>query len=243
MAQLTYGDVTIRYEDVGTGFPILLLAPGALNATVEAWQRAAVNPLASFDGEFRMVAMDHRNAGQSVGPLVVADPWGAYVQDQITLLDHLGIDRAHVFGCCIGVSYALKMAEMAPGRVASMVLEQPIGITDENREHWRNDRRAWADQLVARRPELDAETAERFGAAMWDEGEFVVSVTREYVQSCPIPMVVLPGVDSVHPRGIALQIAELAPNSELIDPWKTSPELVAAAVSRVRDFLNLNTPE
>ena len=71
MPKLEHGDVSIRYEDTGkgTGFPVLLLSPGAMDATVEAWDRAVYNPLASLDGAYRMVSMDHRNAGQSTGPL------------------------------------------------------------------------------------------------------------------------------------------------------------------------------
>jgi pimeloyl-ACP methyl ester carboxylesterase len=118
MPKLEHDDVSIRYEDTGagTGFPVLLLSPGAMDATVEAWARAAYNPLTALDGAYRLISMDHRNAGQSVGPLDPDDPWGTQVRDQIDILDRLGIDRVHVIGCCIGASYALKMAEMVPDR-------------------------------------------------------------------------------------------------------------------------------
>jgi hypothetical protein len=69
-----------------------------------------------------------------------------------------------------------------------------------------------------------------------------MSASKNYVQSCPIPMMVLPGVDSVHPRQIALEIVDLAPNAELIDSWNSTLELRAAAATRVRDLLNRNTP-
>jgi pimeloyl-ACP methyl ester carboxylesterase len=243
MPKLEHGNVSIRYEDTeGTGFPVLLLAPGAMDATVEAWDRAAYNPLASLDGAYRMVAMDHRNAGQSTGPLDTADPWRTQVQDQIDILDALGIDKVHVVGCCIGASYALKMAEMVPDRVVTLVLEQPIGMAPENDGHWQKDRRDWAKRLVGKRADIDADTAERFGAAMWDDGEFVVSVSRDFVRNCHIPMIVLPGVDGVHPREIAMEIVDLAPDVALVDPWKETPELRAAAADHVREFLDAHTP-
>ena len=60
---------------------------------IEYWAAAAINPWASYTEDFRLVAMDQRNAGQSRGPLDVGDPWGAYAADQLGLLDHLEIDR------------------------------------------------------------------------------------------------------------------------------------------------------
>lgn len=244
MPKLEHGEVSIRYEDTGerTGFPVLCLAPGAMDATVEAWERAAYNPLEALDGAYRLISMDHRNAGQSVGPLDADDPWGTQVQDQLDILDELRISKVHVIGCCIGASYALKMAEMAPGRVVTLVLEQPIGIVPGNDGHWTRDRRNWASRLVAKRPGVDPAVAERFGARMWDEGEFVVSVSRDFVRSCQVPMAILPGVDDVHPREIALEIASLAPSNVLIDPWKETPELRAEAARRVREFLDSGTP-
>ena len=59
--------------------------------------------------------MDQRNAGRSFGPLEVNDPWGSFAQDQLALLDHLGVERCHVMGCCIGCSFALKLLELAAG--------------------------------------------------------------------------------------------------------------------------------
>jgi pimeloyl-ACP methyl ester carboxylesterase len=51
----------------------------------------------------------------------------------LELLDHFGVDRFHIIGCCIGGSFALKLIEQAPERVVTAVLQQPIGIADGNR--------------------------------------------------------------------------------------------------------------
>ena len=48
---------------------------------------AALNPLAVYAEDFRLVAMDQRNAGRSRGPLDLSDPWGSYVDDQLALMD------------------------------------------------------------------------------------------------------------------------------------------------------------
>lgn len=242
MAQFDYDGVSIRYEEFGTGYPLLLLSPGGLNSTVERWSVAAVNPLESFKEDFRLIAMDQRNAGMSTGPFAVEDPWGSFIADQLALVNHLGIDHFHVMGCCIGCSYALKLIETAPDRVRSAVLEQPIGISDDNRDVWVTNRRDWVQTLVQQRPDLDADIGEAFGARMWTDGEFVVSVSRDFVRNCPTPLAVLPGIDLMHPGAVGREIAELAPNVTKIDPWKETPELVARATEHVRQFLVHQTP-
>jgi pimeloyl-ACP methyl ester carboxylesterase len=243
MAEFVRGDVSIHYEELGTGFPLLLLAPGGLNSTIDFWKRAAINPLVSLADDFHLIAMDQRNAGSSTGPFDLEDPWGSFVGDQLALVAHLGFDRFLVMGCCIGCSYALKIAEEAPEELVAAVLEQPIGLTSDNRASWTTSRQTWVSNLVATRPDLDEAIGESFGAKMWDDGEFVVSVTRDFVQSCPTPLLVLPGVDVIHPNEIGLEVAHLAPNATLVEPWKETPEQTAAATEQVREFLKAAVPD
>jgi hypothetical protein len=237
------GATTIYYEDHGSGFPLLALAPGGMLSTVSRWQLAAINPLAEYGDDFRLIAMDQRNAGQSTGPLDVGDPWGSYVGDQLALLDHLGIDTFHLMGCCIGGAYILKLLERAPSRVVAAVLEQPIGIVDDNAVLFDEMWRTWGTRLVEERPEVDWATVEEFGTRMWDDGEFVVSVSREVVQTCTTPMLVLPGIDDYHPAVTGREIAALAPRGEVFEPWKDTPEHVAQGVEAVRRFLQRHTPK
>src|SRR5665213_770851 len=237
MSSFDRNGVSIHYEEHGSGFPLLLLAPGGLDSTIDFWPRAALNPLEAYADDFHLIAMDQRNAGTSTGPFERADPWGAFVGDQLALMDHLGIDRFSVMGCCIGCSYALKMSALAPERLVAAVLEQPIGVTDENRDTWLTNRRAWVSKLVSNRPDLDEETGEAFGAAMWTGGEFVVSVSRTFVESCPTPLMVLPGVDMMHPYDIGLEVGAIAPDAVTIDPWKDPPAALTTATNEVRQFL------
>jgi len=236
------GDTTIYYEEHGTGFPLLLLAPGGMNSTVDVWARVHINPLVAYAHDFRLIAMDQRNAGRSKGPLDTADPWGSYAGDQLALLDHLGVESFHVMGCCIGGSYILKLIEQAPDRVVAAVLEQPIGVADGNDHLFDEMWRTWGEQLVADRPDIDRPTLEAFGARMWD-GDFVVSVTRDFVQSCPTPMLVLPGVDDHHPSATGREIAALAPQGEVVEPWRDTPERAAEATETVRHWLEHHTPD
>lgn len=230
------GDTDIYFEERGAGFPLLAIAPGGMKSTVDYWKMAAVNPWEAFQGDFRIVAMDQRNAGRSTGPLDVQDPWGAYADDQLGLLDHLGIDRFLVMGCCIGGSFILRLIERAPQRIVAAVLEQPIGVEDSNRDLFRRMQRAWADEVLAAREDIDTETMDRFLAAMWDR-DFVVSVDRDVIAECPVPLLVMPGIDEYHPTETGREIARLAPHAQLLEPWKDTPEHIAAATETARGYL------
>src|SRR5438128_6662963 len=149
------GDVSIYYEQRGSGFPLLTLPPGGMNATISFWGRSAFQPLEVFARDFWVISMDQRNAGSSSGPLDLKDPWGSYAEDQLGLMNHLGIEKFHVLGCCIGCSFVLSLLQRAPERVVAAVLEQPIGISDENRAVLpENLWGRWAKELAAKRPDL-----------------------------------------------------------------------------------------
>src|SRR2546427_1152267 len=99
------GRVRIHYEEVGSGFPLLLIPGGGLNSALSSWQTASpFNPMERYKDDFRCICADLRNAnpGQSSGPLEIDRPWDAYADDQLGLMDHLGIREFTVMGFCIG---------------------------------------------------------------------------------------------------------------------------------------------
>jgi len=233
---------SLYYEIHGRGFPLLLLPPGGMNSTIDFWQQTAFNAVEVFAEDFRVIAIDQRNAGRSSGPIVAGDPWDSYASDHIGLLNHLGVERCHVLGCCIGSSFALKLACTAPNRVAAAVLEQPVGIDEANRQTMPNAWQDWAAALLAERPEIDRASLEDFGRRMW-AGDFVLSVSRQAVASCSIPLLVLPGIDLPHPTAIGREVAKLAPNAEMIEPWKEPADLLPGAIARIQSFLHKHTPQ
>jgi len=112
------GDVRIHYEEVGAGFPLLVIPGGGLNSTVAGLATHPFNPFDEFKGEFRVIAADLRNAkgGQSTGPLEVDRPWDAYTDDHLGLMDHLGIRECMVLGFCIGGPFIWNLLQRAGDR-------------------------------------------------------------------------------------------------------------------------------
>jgi len=93
-------------------------------------------------------------------------------------LDHLGIDRFLVFGCCIGGPFILKLIALAPEGVVAGVLEQPVGIIASNRDLLENLWKQWGEQLMDTRDDLTSDQIEAFATAMWG-ADFAVSMTRD----------------------------------------------------------------
>ena len=115
----------IYYEEFGHGFPILTFAPAGLASVIDVWSQpsAPINPTTEWAADYRVIAMDQRNAGgQSRAPITAQDGWDSYTADHIALLDHLGIDRCHLYGQCIGGSFIINLLKKQPERVVSAVL-------------------------------------------------------------------------------------------------------------------------
>jgi len=234
------GDLTLYYEETGDGFPVLLFAPGGMRSTIGFWARSPWNPVEALSPHFRVIAMDQRNAGRSQGPISADDGWHTYTADHLALLDHLGVERCHVLGGCIGGPYCLGVMQAAPGRVAAAVLQQPIGADGENRAAFYDMFDGWANELRPKRPEVPEAAWEAFRSNMYD-GDFVFNVSREFVAGCTIPMLVLMGNDLYHPSSTSREIARLAPDARLVERWKDG-DVVAETVATVIAFLREHTP-
>ena len=214
------GDVRIHYEEAGAGFPLLLIPGGGLNSNIGFWSSGApFNAMEAFKDEYRCITMDLRNAnsGQSSGPVQVEKPWDAYADDQLGLMDHLGIQEFIVLGCCIGGPFVLKLMERAPDRIVAGVLCQPSGHRPENPDvMYNNNIRTWGPTLCARRPDVTMEIVGAYLHALYrSPGDFVYSVTRDFVRSCQTPMLVLPDDVLAHPYAVAMEVVRLAPKAEV----------------------------
>ena len=242
MPTIEHRGASIYYEEFGRGFPVLTFAPAGLQSVIDVWNRPAapVNPTTEFADRYRVIAMDQRSAGgRSRASISAQDGWQTYLADHIAVLDHLGIDRCHLYGQCIGGSFIMSMLKAQPQRIASAVLAQPIGRVGAMAPGRSARFNAWAETLTDHR-EATPQVLDAFHQNLYGPG-FVYSVDRAFVSTCQTPCMVLAGNDEAHPLPISEEVAKLLPKCEFIREWKQGQALAEAKV-RVKEFLAKHTP-
>ena len=242
------GPNRIYYEDVGSGFPLLIIPGGGLNSTVQGLNTAVpFNPLITYKDDFRCIAADLRNAdgGQSTGPLEIDRPWDAYSDDQLGLMDHLGIDRFLVMGFCIGGPMIHNLLRLAPDRIVAAALMQPSGFNPDAPDiFYRNNTARWGPPLCESRPEITSEMVHDFLTSMYtSRADFVFTVSRDFVRNLQTPLLIAPDNVPAHPYECAMEVANLAPNAEVTGfPWKDTPQHIDEVVAHARRFLKSHAP-
>ena len=241
------GDVRIHYEEVGSGFPLLVIPGGGLNSTVAGLANHPFNPMVEFNGEYRVITTDLRNAngGQSSGPLEIDRPWDMHGDDQLGLMDQLGIGEFLVLGFCIGGPFIWNLSRRAPRRIVAAVLAQPSGFRPEMPDlFYQNNIKGWGPALCDRRPDITMTTIDAFLNKMYRaNADFVFTVTRDFVRDCQIPILVLPDDVPAHPYAVAMESALLAPNAQVsLYPWKDTKDKIPLAVRHIRTFLRAYRP-
>jgi len=110
----------LEYEVGGPsdGDAVLLLHAG----TATAYRPLLAQP--ALNGRYRLVR-PHRRGYAGSDPFDGDVTVERHVDDALALLDHLGVDRAHVVGHSGSGVIALRLALDAPDRVRSLVLEEP----------------------------------------------------------------------------------------------------------------------
>jgi pimeloyl-ACP methyl ester carboxylesterase len=240
------GPVRIRYEETGSGFPLLLIAGGALNSTMAGLPRSPFNPIEEFKAGYRCVYADLRNAngGQSAGPLEIDRPWDSHTDDHLGLMDHLGIDKFMVLGFCIAGPMIWNLLRRAPDRVVAAVPVQPVGFRPEAPTHSYDTAMAgWAPEFLKRRPEISMDIVDKYLTKMFRSSDFVYTATRDFVRNCQTPVLILPDDAPPHPFAVAMECAMLAPKSEVsMYPWKEPKERIPLAVRQIHSFLRAHRP-
>jgi pimeloyl-ACP methyl ester carboxylesterase len=136
MTRVRTGRIEIEYEEHGVGAPVLLIA--GIGAQLVHWHRDFLAALCARG--YRAIVYDHRDSGRSthltelgaprVWPALALGALGLPVRagytlsdmagDAVALLDHLGLERAHVFGVSMGGMIAQHLALEHPARAASL---------------------------------------------------------------------------------------------------------------------------
>jgi len=108
----------LYYETAGEGEPLLLISGSGLDHTFWNWNDVRDD----FVSRYRMIAYDHRGTGQSDKPDAPPYSTRGFTQDAVWLLDHLGIERAHVYGQSMGGMIGQWLAIDHGKRVGALVL-------------------------------------------------------------------------------------------------------------------------
>lgn len=119
-----------RYETIGQGPALLMFSPGGFDSSLDNWttfgRYKSLGFIDALSQHYTCIVFDRRESGRSAGRLERLS-WDKYVIQAAGLLDHLGIERAHTMGGCVGCSTAAALAVAQPDRVRSMVLFSPAG--------------------------------------------------------------------------------------------------------------------
>ena len=241
------GPVKVHYEEAGSGFPLLVIPGGGLNATIAGLAEHAFNPLEALSDSYRVIALDLRNAnaGQSRGPLEIDRPWDAFADDQLGLMDHLGIDRFMVLGFCIGGPMIWNLLQRNGERVVSAVLVHPSGYNSSAPDiFYRNNMANWAPEFCRQQPEVSMEMVSDYLNNMYTKrADFVFTVDRDFVRNCQTPVLILPDDIPAHPYAAAMETAMLAPNAQVsLYPWKENDRKIALALRHIRCFAAMTAP-
>lgn len=228
--------VRLHYEAIGrkSATPVLMIQ--GLGADKHLWdlQRYVLAT------RYRVIAHDNRGAGRS------DKPFGAYsleqmATDAVSVLDHAGVETAHVVGASMGGAISQVLAILHPHRIRSLSLV----CTSCSNHQWRRDLlSSWAD--LAQDQGMGAMTAQ---AARWVIGPrslrrmwpafgwlgpiatsrpshgFTAQVKaildaddtlRDHLASITVPTAVIVGnQDVLTPRGDSEELADLIPTAEL----------------------------
>ena len=241
-------DHSIYYEEVGSGFPLLIIPGGGLNSSLETLRNLSpFNPMDAYKNDFRCITAELRNAnpGQSTGPLEIDRPWDAYSEDQLGLMDHLGIDKFLVMGFCIGGPMIHNLIKLAPDRIVAACMMQPSGFRPEIPDlFYQNNIKGWGPPLCEKRPELNMDMIHDFLTSMYtNRADFVFTVSRDFVRTIQTPLLIAPEDVPAHPYAVAMEVASLAPNSEVtIYPWKDTQKHIDEVADHARRFLKTHQP-
>ena len=207
----------LYYEVHGTGEPVLLCASASCSS-VQFKQSGLADALAKH---FQVVLYDYTGLGQSGRVQSVTK--SQWVEDVISVLDAIGVERAHVGGSSLGSRVAGRVALDYPHRVNTLFVDSPI--TAVSAESEAALRRGSAN--VANSPRAEAfkamhgedwlEAVQFYGQARLDPALQSHLTLRDHIQEIQAPTLVMhsDAEDTVHPLANAFEWHQKAHDSWL----------------------------
>lgn len=126
MPHIDLGDVKCYYELHGEGAETVTFLNGLTMSTV-AWAAQVKD----FLPHFRVLLLDMRGQGQTVGGAEEVYPLARQADDIAGLLEKLGIARTHVFGVSYGGIVGQHFALQYPDKLGRLLLADTFAWSDE----------------------------------------------------------------------------------------------------------------
>jgi pimeloyl-ACP methyl ester carboxylesterase len=239
MPDATINGYKHHWEDLGSG-EALVMFHGAAGSGV-----SLLNHAQEMAKDFRVLVPDMRGLGQSARQNPI--PADAWVEDLVGLLDHLGIEKAHVYGTSLGSRVALKFGIAHPERTASVILDNAILAFEEAGSTVMNQRLGNPDAM-------DDEQRARFHGMHGDDWkEAVLSYytwrndpaahayydMREGSKSMSVPLFITRGDarEPVHPMAHSIELFNNVAGSRLWIKPEGGAFATAEGYDRVRKFI------
>jgi pimeloyl-ACP methyl ester carboxylesterase len=123
MPNVRVNDITMHYEQQGTGEPLLLIPYLAADNACYAFQ------VSEYAKHFNCISVDPRGAGET------DKPDGHYSTEQLAddmagLLNALGVEKAHISGLSLGAAIGMWLAAKYPTKIQSLSLHSAWPKTD-----------------------------------------------------------------------------------------------------------------
>jgi pimeloyl-ACP methyl ester carboxylesterase len=227
--------VQIYYEDQGSGAPVIMIHGAATSSKV-------------YDGltsrmvaRFRCIRLDLRGLGRSDRVDAVSPT--AWCDDTMALMDHLGIERAHLLGCSLGARIAGRLVLDNPSRFETLTVDAPLVAVAQAANSHLNTRFSNLENPAP----IDRVRWQNFHGADWREAvSFYFRARNEsalqehltlrpHLTSITLPTLVTRGDidDDVHPLSHAIEWHAACPSSWL---WISPGTPFSAAQNRAAAF-------
>jgi 3-oxoadipate enol-lactonase len=123
MPKVRAGNITLNYDQQGSGEPLVLIPYLAVDCACYAFQ------VADYSKRFTCISVDLRGTGESDKPGGVYST-EMFADDIAALMQAIGLERAHISGLSLGAATGMWLAAKYPDRVKSLSLHSGWPKTD-----------------------------------------------------------------------------------------------------------------
>ena len=123
MSKVKVKDITMNYDQQGTGEPLILIPYLAADYACYAFQ------VAEYAKHFTCISVDSRGAGETDKPEGIYST-ELFADDVAAFMQALGIEKAHITGLSLGAATGMWLAAKYPDKVKSLSLHSGWTKTD-----------------------------------------------------------------------------------------------------------------